>query len=670
MKLKQIIGILIVCMMGNIANAELVSHWKLDGDLTDSAGEADGSFYGTSTEPYADGVWNSGLELNGIDDYVMIDSTVAISGDYSVSGWFKAASAPADNMDIISITENVDSYQGILIEISSAGIMRYLHRYPFGVDGGVNIYSSESYLDDSWHHFAAINSGNTISLYMDGVLCATDTIDEQINDSTQINMGRLSPVALVRYFEGTLDDIRIYSHALTEDEIDVMLNDNDNDGVHNDIDNCPDTANADQADYDGDGIGDECDLWPYDPDNDIDGDGVSGNIDNCPNTHNDDQADMDHDGIGDVCDDDTDGDGVLNVDDNCPFTPNPGQEDADGDGIGDVCDCVIYVDSDGPAPYSVIQDAIDAAVDGDTVVVLPGVYVENINMSGKAITLQSTDPTNPATVTTTIIDGNANGSVITCNSGEGSETVITGFVITNGSAFNGGGLENSNSSPTVSNCTFRGNTAEGTGGGMLNYYSSSPTISNCSFSGNTTGGSGGGMFNWIFSSPTISNCSFSGNTAGEFGGGMFNFFSSSPTLTNCTFSGNTAVEGGGIMNTNSSSPKLTNCIFSGNTADYGGGMETDSFATLTNCIFSGNTAGSRGGGMRNLNASPKVSGSYFCYNEPDNINGSYTDNGGNNFEFCPPPSAIVKSVPGDLTGDDKVDMADLAVLAANWLSGL
>ena len=61
-----------------------------------------------------------------------------------------------------------------------------------------------------------------------------------------------------------------------------------------------------------------------------------------------------------------------------------------------------------PEDYAKIQEAIDAAVNGDTVLVKPGTYVENIDFKGKAITLQSEQE---ATVTT--IDGNQAGSVMT-----------------------------------------------------------------------------------------------------------------------------------------------------------------------------------------------------------------------------------------------------------------
>jgi hypothetical protein len=91
-------------------------------------------------------------------------------------------------------------------------------------------------------------------------------------------------------------------------------------------------------DADGDGICDPEDTCPLDADNDADGDSVCGNVDNCPLTANEDQADLDGDGVGDVCDDDRDGDGVADVDDNCPLTANEDQADLDGDGVGDVCD--------------------------------------------------------------------------------------------------------------------------------------------------------------------------------------------------------------------------------------------------------------------------------------------------------------------------------------------
>jgi len=85
----------------------------------------------------------------------------------------------------------------------------------------------------------------------------------------------------------------------------IAPSDQDNDGIPDDQDNCPQDYNPGQEDADNDGFGDVCD--------------------NCVNIYNPGQEDTDADGIGDVCD-------------NCPDDYNPAQTDTDRDGIGDVCD--------------------------------------------------------------------------------------------------------------------------------------------------------------------------------------------------------------------------------------------------------------------------------------------------------------------------------------------
>jgi parallel beta-helix repeat protein len=165
-----------------------------------------------------------------------------------------------------------------------------------------------------------------------------------------------------------------------------------------------------------------------------------------------------------------------------------------------------------------------------------------------------------------------NSCHVVTGSGTDTTAVLDGFSITGGNANSssphdsGGGMYNESGSPTVTNCTFSGNSAEYNGGGMFN-RSGSPSLTNCTFSGNSAN-SGGGMYNY-WSIPTLTNCTFSGNLASSNGGGIYNRDSSSPTLTNCTFSGNSANKKGGGMYNSGSSPMLTNCIVWGNTVELG-----------------------------------------------------------------------------------------------------
>ncbi|MBP8129913.1 MAG: hypothetical protein KA184_10085 [Candidatus Hydrogenedentes bacterium] len=97
-----------------------------------------------------------------------------------------------------------------------------------------------------------------------------------------------------------------------------------------------------------------------------------------------------------------------------------------------------------PRQYPTIQAAINAAKNGDEIVVSRGRYVENIHMLGKNVVLRSTNPRDLATVEATIIDGNEAGTVITFLGMETTACVVTGFTITNGFAHQGGGFHGSN----------------------------------------------------------------------------------------------------------------------------------------------------------------------------------------------------------------------------------
>lgn len=251
-----------------------------------------------------------------------------------------------------------------------------------------------------------------------------------------------------------------------------------------------------------------------------------------------------------------------------------------------------------PATYPTIQSAINASVAGDTIVVAPGIYPETVTWTNKDLTIQG------AGEGLSIIDrSNAQGVAgARCLRTQNLTTAsrIEGFTFRNANAPNtsGGGMQNTNSSLTVMNCTFTNNTAPD-GGGMQN-SGSNVTLTNCTFSNNTALVYGGGIKNESNSNVTLTNCTFSSNTAGVSGAGMDNR-NSRPTLTNCIISNNTATtNGGGIFSASGGGLTAKNCIFSNNTATMGagGGIYGNNFndLTVTNCAFNNNRAASGLGG--------------------------------------------------------------------------
>jgi cysteine-rich repeat protein len=197
----------------------------------------------------------------------------------------------------------------------------------------------------------------------------------------------------------------------------IRPDDGDGDGVTNDVDNCPaifnpvrPMDNGNQADTDGDRVGDACDPCPLaagattcgvpDPADD-DGDAVPTWRDNCPFMANPGQEDTDSDGKGNACDgcpeqaegtcanpdpSDPDLDGILTPGDNCAYVANPDQADTDGDAQGNACDPCAVANPNGAACPATVYD-LKTPVNGaipllNSKVAVSDVIVTAVNATG------------------------------------------------------------------------------------------------------------------------------------------------------------------------------------------------------------------------------------------------------------------------------------------------
>jgi hypothetical protein len=320
----------------------------------------------------------------------------------------------------------------------------------------------------------------------------------------------------------------------------------------------------------------------------------------------------------------------------------------------------INVNWDGTGDYTTIQAGINATVNGDTVIVAPGTYVENINFGGKNVILTSTNINNPAT---TIIDGGNNGSVVTFSGTETPSCTLSGFTITDGDE---GGIRGNETQATITNCIITGNTARNVGGGM---YMCNGIIRNCTIKNNTiigtnTWGGGGGL---SICAGEINNCFIINNNASLASGGGLNLCHG--RIQNCVIAGNTARVGGGLS---SCYDKINNCTIVGNTAVYGGGVSNSDY--ITNCILWYNDAtdsddqlrsssapsysciqGWTGGGAGNISSDPF----FVDISDPDHTNwdlhlqaGSPCIDTATNTPSGGLPATDIEGTPLPLDGDD------------------
>ena len=298
-----------------------------------------------------------------------------------------------------------------------------------------------------------------------------------------------------------------------------------------------------------------------------------------------------------------------------------------------------------------IQDAIDAASDGDLILVTNGIYqtggrvvygsLTNRVAINNAVTVQSVNgPAKTSIQGNAVLGNNAVRCVYLTNN-----AALLGFTLTNGATRttgdnyeerSGGGIWCESSSAVISNCVVVHGAASFWGGGTV-----SGTLINCTLTNNTAGSCGGGALSGVLTncvivrnsaafgggvcSNTLFNCSLTNNWATSSGGGAF-----SCVLSNCFLFRNSAVSGGGAI-----CGTLTGCTLTTNTAYDGGGSCSN---TLNSCILLNNVATNNGGGAIygtltgcSLTNNTAANGGGSCSNTLNNctlMSNSATNNGG------------------------------------------
>ncbi len=206
----------------------LVALWKLDetsGNVAkDSAGNNNGTLVGDPQWQPSSGKIGGALKFDGEGDYVKIgaESEFDISDQITVCAWIKvnqfnkewqAAIAKGDSAWRIQRNQNEDS-----LEFACSGL-----KIPSGAPWG-NLYGERSVNDGQWHHIAAIYDGSKMYLMIDGDLDSSQPASGRINTNNHpVCIGENSENS-GRFWDGLIDDVRVYNYALTKEEVSALSN--------------------------------------------------------------------------------------------------------------------------------------------------------------------------------------------------------------------------------------------------------------------------------------------------------------------------------------------------------------------------------------------------------------------------------------------------------------
>jgi len=228
---KLIFTVLVMMVLTATTNAGLISHWKLDETAGNIASDsADGNPGTVSGAQWTTGKVSGALSFDGVNDYVDAGDKDNLdfgdSSSFSIAAWVNSnIDTPVDT--IIVDKKRVDG-KGYGLEGYTFKI--YVATLYFGIEdtsgNGAFAAGNTPIRDNQWHHVAAVRdtAQDKLYLYLDGVLDATPVVDATIGTlatsrSFRIGYSQYYPI----FFDGLIDDVRVYDHALSQSEVSALV---------------------------------------------------------------------------------------------------------------------------------------------------------------------------------------------------------------------------------------------------------------------------------------------------------------------------------------------------------------------------------------------------------------------------------------------------------------
>ena len=567
---------------------QLVAYYPFTGNAIDSSGNGhDGTVFEASLTSDRFVNTNAAYNFDGSNDKIVIQNSpelVFTNTSFSVSAFVYPENTPparsyGTHSHILSKTYGDGNSIGRNYQLDFTRDDD-THGWFLFAAGPPGVYSAESFEINDYYHVVGVADFeiDSMRIYVNGTLQGTRSLDEITPSDGPLILGYGEPAAHFFYFDGQIDDVSIFKKALTQSEIDSIYTSRGwpSPAVPQ---NLAAEAGNEQVALTWNSVADS-DLAKYRIYRDTSS-----------------PAEMLYDSVLVFANPNTfyNDDAVQNGIKYYYRITAVDSFDLASEFSAEVFTTPAYqhltVKTDGTGNYSSIQAAINASMDGDTVLVYPGSYVENINYSGKSIVVASRFLTTADTsfILNTIIDGNDNGSTVVFINGESSASKLVGITVQNGNSIGspygqgdpGGGIYSDvGCSPVIANCIIRNNNA-GAGGG-INCHNAT-LITDCTLYGNTATSTGGGVYTES-GSVILKNSRLYDNEAGEKGGGIE--ARGLMMILNCLIYQN--IEGGINSTFNISTVFVKHCTVVDNIGDYEVQALSGATITIQNSIVSGN----------------------------------------------------------------------------------
>ena len=202
-------------------NGGLLAHWNAENGATDVTGNGhDGVFQGNATTT-AGGPFGNAFTFDGSGDYINIGDELDLgTSDFTLSAWVKGD----PTMDLWGRVFDKGFSTGYALG-RRFNVSTLSFEHLASGEQGNTFDTSSNLIDNTWHHVAVVKSGNTATIYADGVLENTEFVSAAAQDnSLPLYIGYNPGEGVLGYWKGLLDELKIFGRALTLAEIQSLAN--------------------------------------------------------------------------------------------------------------------------------------------------------------------------------------------------------------------------------------------------------------------------------------------------------------------------------------------------------------------------------------------------------------------------------------------------------------